>query len=328
MKALKCVLALAVLCIIFCSSGCKNGQPVEVKAVVDIGFKNSTDAPEPQTNIADNEETQELLDTAPVQDDQKTIKKNNDDNNQTGLYFNGLPIYYAEYGPTTGMNFVHIKSLDDYNLTLDSVVIFKGKKHGLSERILQSDNMQGGFKTTIEVIEPYYGDVDAGELVIFPEYVKTTMVNGSLCAMCGRELVPIQDDKEYFFILNNLGRSVDGTKAMGLISMIYSVYPVLEDVDGFEPKSGLEYYSGIRQQLWVKYQLERDKLDLRVDKKAEVLKLLNTRLLQLEGEQYDQLEADIAGYEDGVVDFDTVSSWLSDSTIKRLERCVKRYGEK
>ena len=103
---------------------------------------------------------------------------------------------------------------------------------------------------------------------------------------------------------------------------------MLEDVDGFEPKSGLEYYSGIRQQLWVKYQLERDKLDLRVDKKAEVLKLLNTRLLQLEGEQYDQLEADIAGYEDGVVDFDTVSSWLSDSTIKRLERCVKRYGEK
>ena len=65
-----------------------------------------------------------------------------------------------------------------------------------------------------------------------------------------------------------------------------------------------------------------------MDKKAEVLKLLNTRLLQLEGEQYDQLEADIAGYEDGVVDFDTVSSWLSDSTIKRLERCVKRYGEK
>ncbi len=147
------------------------------------------------------------------------------------ISFEGLPVY--ESGVIRDyISYTHLSEITE-KFTLTGRVVFRGKKDGLSVPI--TTYREDGTKdwsyceTPIRVLEVFYGDLQAGDLVIHDEMVEIATQGEKTCLFLDPSLSPIAENEEYIFIFSVHKREtpVQGTR-YGSISVHHSYHKIAD----------------------------------------------------------------------------------------------------
>ena len=124
---------------------------------------------------------------------------------------------------------------------LHDVVIFRGKKEGLSVpvTILNDDGTEGRTfcETPIRVLEVYYGDLQAGALITHDEHVRVVAKDGETQLSVETLFSPIVENEEYIFLfsVSNGQAPLEGVR-YGSID-VYNSYHKLADYELYKQKA-------------------------------------------------------------------------------------------
>ena len=201
--------------------------------------------------------------------------------------FTDMPLYNTLESSTHEI----YSSLEDYtdSFNLQDYIIFKGikKKDSTQFLTIEDENLLTDWRseTPVEVLEAYYGDVQAGDEIIFDEFCAVIEVGGKEFVVCDESTPPIKKNTEYIlFLSKSSSPSSTGAPMYSYIAMYHSIHEFDSAVTN--SKTTAQYVSAIGQDendlsmhgkfkrdIFKKYYFEKDKLDTKIDVAKEITKL-------------------------------------------------------
>ena len=200
--------------------------------------------------------------------------------------FTDIPLYDTLASSTHEI----YSSLDEYteSFNIKDYIIIKGIKKKDSTQFLTIEDEKyltdWRCETPIEVIDAYYGDVQAGDEIIFDEFCAVIDVQDKKFIVCDETTPPIKKNTEYILLLSKSTNSAsDGRPMYSYIAMYHSIHELNDTVknsgnteqyiSAINKDAELSAHGSFKRDVLKKYYFEAQKLDKRIDTQKELSKL-------------------------------------------------------